>query len=52
MPTVLARLIDYGTASWAEYAGRGQSSQAAGLKRIPGGETPEKDADQEASDAS
>ena len=50
LPTVLARLIDYGTASWAEYAGRGQSSQAAGLKRIPGGESQEED--QEASDAS
>lgn len=51
LPTVLARLIDYGTASWAEYSGRGQSSQAAGLKRIPGGETTDDDA-QEASDAS
>ncbi|HPF15040.1 MAG: acetyl-CoA carboxylase carboxyltransferase subunit beta [Planctomycetes bacterium] len=40
LPSVLARLIDYGTASWSSYAGRGQSSQAAGLKRLPGGEAP------------
>ncbi|MEZ6004369.1 MAG: acetyl-CoA carboxylase, carboxyltransferase subunit beta [Planctomycetota bacterium] len=46
IPAVLARLIDYGTASWAKYAGRGQSSQAAGLKRIPGGEAKDDSADE------
>ncbi|MFT5197934.1 MAG: acetyl-CoA carboxylase carboxyl transferase subunit beta [Planctomycetota bacterium] len=38
LPATLARLIDYGTSSWASYAGRGQASQSAGMKRLPGGE--------------
>ncbi len=44
LPDMLARLIDYGTSSWATYAGRGQSSQAAGLKRLPGGDGQESEA--------
>ncbi len=33
---VLGKLIDYGTASWESYSGRGAASQSAGLKIVAG----------------